>query len=364
MPRDIRLDAEASTFLTKVTSLGIATALPVVLSGAELARLIGVIYRDTDRAQLLPAELQATIVPDQDYYATPLAWFEAQYDVQGTGQIDHIDLMLRGRGEIPDFNTYLHCLSSLHKRRKKYARILSAQPIPTMVQVSPRALVEYGGIEPDALASWLTWRKWFYDLDNRSAQETGYLFEPILAAALGGEPKGARAKAVTRAGDGTKGRQVDCWKILPNGDKLAYEFKLRVTIAASGQGRFGEELDFARDCRASGAKPILLVLDPTPNPRLADLQAAFRAHGGEAYVGDDAWHHLEFEAGPTMATFIDRYVSAPIHMVSNFGGQLLDLTARRLDNGHIQLAVGAHQRLILRREDFALSDESEADDDA
>ena len=155
-----------------------------------------------------------------------------------------------------------------------------------MVQVSPRALLEFGGMPTEALASWLTWRKWFYDLDNRSAQESGLLFEPILAAALGGIPKSARVSPVRRIGDPSKGRQVDCWKVLPSGESLAYEFKLRVTIAASGQGRFGEQLNFVRDCRASGATPILLVLDPTPNPRLTELQQAFRDAGGHAYVGD------------------------------------------------------------------------------
>jgi hypothetical protein len=360
MPRDHRLDAEASAFLTRAMSLGNATALPIVLSGTELARLIGVIYRDTGNEDRLPEESRAVIVPDQDYYATPLSWFEYPCALPGR---DHVDLMLLGREQIVDFNTYLSCLSALHKRRKKYARILSAQPVPTMVQVSPRALMEFGGMEPDSLASWLTWRKWFYDLDNRSAQETGYLFEPILAAALGGEPKGARAKAVTRAGDASKGRQVDCWKLLPNGEKLAYEFKLRVTIAASGQGRFGEELDFARDCRASGARPILLVLDPTPNPRLTELQAAFRAEGGDAYVGDAAWEHLMSEAGPTMATFIDRYVSTPIHAVSQFNGHLLALTARKVDGGHIQITIGGQERLILREENAALADESDDEDE-
>lgn len=354
MPRDHRLDAESSAFLTRAMTLGNATALPIVLSGTEFARLIGVIYKDTGNSHKLQEAERAAIVPDGDYYATPLSWFEEGYFLLGR---DHVDLMLRGREDIADFNTYLGCLSALHKRRKKYARILSAQPIPTMIQVSPRALMEFGGMQADALASWLTWRKWFYDLDNRSAQETGYLFEPILAAALGGEPKGAKAKAVTRLGDASKGRQVDCWKLLPTGEKLAYEFKLRVTIAASGQGRFGEELDFARDCRASGVRPILLVLDPTPNPRLTELQARFRHEGGEAYVGDDAWRHLEDEAGPTMATFIDRYVSAPIHAVSQYDGNLLDLVARKLGTGDIQIAVGRHQRLIVREEDASLSED-------
>jgi hypothetical protein len=201
--------------------------------------------------------------------------------------------MRLGHQQIPDFNTYLRCLSELHKRRRKYAMILAAQPLPTMVQVSPRALIEYGQVNTEALASWLTWRKFFYDLDNRSAQETGYLFEPILAAAIGGEPKGARSKVVVRKGDASKGRQVDCWKVTPEGQKLAYEFKLRVTIAASGQGRFGEEIQFAQDCEYSGAVPMLIVLDPTPNARLDDLIAAYRNAGGDAFIGDEAWRHLK-----------------------------------------------------------------------
>lgn len=60
---------------------------------------------------------------------------------------------------------------------------------------------------------------------------------------------------------------------------------MRVTIAASGQGRFKEELDFAQDCFNSGYTPILLVLDPTPSTRLNELQAAYRKYQGDAYVG-------------------------------------------------------------------------------
>ena len=34
-----------------------------------------------------------------------------------------------------------------------------------------------------------------------------------------------------------------------------------MTIAASGQGRWKEELDFPADCKASGYVPVLVVLD-------------------------------------------------------------------------------------------------------
>lgn len=366
------LVAEESTFLTKVMTLGTSTNLPVVMTPSELVKLIGVVYRDTGKAgqldQVYPGT-SAKIVPLLDYYSMPDDWFTRP--VQLT-DFEHIDLMRLGVKQIPDFVTYLRCLSELHKRRRKYAMILSAQPIPTMVQVSPRALVEYGQFNTAALASWLTWRKFFYDLDNRAAQETGYLFEPVLAAAIGGEPKSARTKVVKRTDDQTKGRQVDCWKIRADGKPLAYEFKLRVTIAASGQGRFGEELQFARDCATSGAIPVLVVLDPTPNPRLRDLQAAFEAMGGHAFIGDAAWAHLESEAGGIMAAFIERYVRTPIAAISAFEVEetgepnlkrirLLDLEAR-LVNGDLVFKIGDHERLIARAEDATLSSEESNDE--
>ena len=366
------LDAEESKFLTKVMTLGTATNLPVVMTPGELVKLIGVVYRDTGMIGELDKVYPGTsakIVPHHNYYAIPDGWFIEPVQLD---EFEHIALMRLGAKQIPDFVTYLRCLSELHKRRRKYAMILSAQPMPTMVQVSPRALVEYGHFDTQALASWLTWRKFFYDLDNRSAQETGYLFEPVLAAAIGGEPKGARAKVVKRADDQTKGRQVDCWKIRPDGKPLAYEFKLRVTIAASGQGRFGEELQFARDCTSSGAIPVLVVLDPTPNPRLRDLQAEFEAMGGHAFIGDAAWAHLENEAGGIMATFIERYVRTPIAAISAFevevAGEadlkrlrLLDLEARVVE-GHLVFKIGDHERLIARVEDATLSDEESSDE--
>jgi hypothetical protein len=289
--------------------------------------------------------------------------------------LDVVDMLEVGKSLDDDFQTYLRCLTELHKRRRKYGLILQRQPLPTMVQVSPRALMEYGpDFPPEALASWLSWRKFFYDLDNRSAQETGYLFEPILAAAIGGEPKSAKTRVVRRSDDGSKGRQVDCWKVRADGTPLAYELKLRVTIAASGQGRFGEELSFAVDCKNSGAKPILVVLDPTENEKLTGLQAAYRAEGGEAYVGQAAWQHLEDEAGPTMAEFIDRYVRTPVAAVTAFElmvnddpnhrvHALLDLAAS-VHGNNLTISLGSHSRLIERHEDQSLAEDGDDEDGA
>jgi hypothetical protein len=284
-----------------------------------------------------------------DYYRIPLTWFNQKQNVD-----DLFGLYLKCVEIITDFDTYFESLCSLHKRRRKYEMILSAQPVPTMLQVSPRALLEFGVIATPALASWIMWRKWFYDIDNRAAQETGYLFEPILASALGGTPCGSRKSPIKRVSDKNKARQVDCIV-----GRDAYEFKLRVTIAASGQGRFGEELDFAEDCKASGYVPILLVLDPTPSSRLDDLTAAYGRYGGRAYIGDEAWKHLEDEAGPTMATFVERYIRKPIAALDEHAIDLLDLyVAAEQDRSafHFRLGSGAntHEWTVLRSENEAL----------
>lgn len=370
-----KLSAEESKLLTKVMTMGLGTNLPVVMTPSELAKLIGVIYHDTDCGAELEEQhpgLWEKISPPAEYYEIPDTWFLEEIDLAPE---QHVALIKTGEEQIEDFTTYLKCLSELHKRRRKYKKILSAQPIPTMVQISPRSLVEYGSTEPEALASWLTWRKFFYDLDNRSAQETGYLFEPILAAAIGGEQKSARTKVVTRTGDKSKGRQVDCWKVLPNGERLAYEFKLRVTIAASGQGRFGEETQFAEDAYNSEATPILIVLDPTMNPRLEDLQKAYEDKGGRAYLGEEAWEHLEDEAGEVMSKFIEKYVRRPIEDISKFETEcehgsgrknidLLDIQASHLGD-KVVIQLGQYRREVQRREDPNLLEDAcdEASDD-
>lgn len=373
--RRSRLSAENSQRLTRLLTITKTANMKAVMDPMELARVVAIVASDIGKATELRTtfpNLWASIEPQTDYYSTPVEWFT---EVGGSiTNFDIIDMLDWGQSVDEDFVTYLRCLTELHKRRRKYGLILQRQPLPTMVQVSPRALMEYGqDFPPEALASWLSWRKFFYDLDNRSAQETGYLFEPILASAIGGEPKSARTRVVRRSEDNAKGRQVDCWKVLPDGTALAYELKLRVTIAASGQGRFAEELSFAVDCQQSGAKPILVVLDPTENDKLTGLQAAYRDVGGEAYVGVEAWRHLEAEAGPTMAAFIDRYVRTPVDAVTAFervvegdptrrSQQLLNLAAR-VEGAHLTISLGTHSRTVERHEDPSLGEDVDGDED-
>lgn len=253
-----------------------------------------------------------------------------------------------------DTDVYFACLAALHKARLKYERILSTQPIATMEQIGPRGLLQYGQLGGRAMIAWLFWRKWFFDIDNRAGQETGYLFEPIIAYAIGGTPAPSKKSPVKRSADPDKGRQVDC--IL---EKRAYEFKIRVTIAASGQGRWQEELDFPLDCRQSGFTPVLICMDSTRNPKLDALIRAFREHDGEAFVGDAAWAHLEEVAGATMSIFLQRYVRTPIQdLLKHSKTELPELTATWSDRA-IDIGV-AGETLRIQRDPGPGEDESEA----
>ncbi|MFQ5615273.1 MAG: restriction endonuclease [Anaerolineales bacterium] len=254
--------------------------------------------------------------PSQGYYHIPLNWFFSHQEIAPTSS-ELLSYFTDAIGIHEDFGLYYYNLCSLHKRRLKYQRILSTQPRPNMDQIGPRSLLEYGICDARFLFTWMIWRKWIFDIDNRAAQETGYLFEPVLASCLGGESIGARNSPVKRLDENRnpthKGRQIDCYV----GDlDLAYELKLRVTIAASGQGRFAEELSFPLECQAAGLTPILLVLDPTPSTRLTELKRAYEEAGGHAFIGNATWKHMEQQAGEIMSTFLDKYIRLPLATMS------------------------------------------------
>jgi hypothetical protein len=233
--------------------------------------------------------------------------FDLDFAFPGPDPRELFELALTLNAEL---ETYVACLATIHKFRLKYRQVLSTQPFATMDQVGPRALLQYGQLENRSLAALLVWRKWLYDIDNRAAQDTGYLFEPVISAALGGASFGARNSPVRRLDDPSKGRQIDC--VI---DDRAYEIKIRVTIAASGQGRWREELTFPEEARAAGFVPVLVVLDPTDNPKLAELVRAYCAAGGKHYLGEDAWAHLRATASAEMATFLEEYIHAPLDAV-------------------------------------------------
>lgn len=320
------------------------TDLSVGLSLNQCAYLLWRIAEDLGKRHLLP-EAGPALVADFFAASDPAALEVPGYDTPGLENLFAALLAL-----VPDADTYFHCLADLHKRRLKYTRILQYQPLPTMMQVGPRGLLQYGSLPDTALGALLFWRKWFFDIDNRAGQETGYVFEPIVVRCIGGLPAAAKNSPVRRRSDPTKGRQVDC--VLR---ERAYEIKLRVTIAASGQGRWGEEREFPADCVASGFVPVLLVFDDTQANKLDELRGVFEAAGGEVYVGAAAWAHLEQLAGETIAVFVEKYVRQPLaNLLAAAPGrtQLPELNLRQTSNS-IVITVGGEELTIVRPQAIA-----------
>jgi hypothetical protein len=340
----VTLSTTQRGFFEKARRLGTGAAL-IQLDDNECRKLANVISRDLGVAD-------ARIIPPDglpEFYDPSFVDFSAD----GPPAHEIFEALVEN---VTDGELFFHCLSAIHLRRIKYARILATQPMPTLEQVGPRGILQFGHAPPAELVSLLFWRKWIYDIDNRAAQETGYIFEPIIAASIGGVPySGKKSPVKSRSGGG--GRQVDCLL-----DKDAYELKLRVTIAASGQGRWGAELDFPQDCKASGFRPVLVVFDSTENPKLAELKDAFEHAGGAHYVGEHAWQHLEGVAGKTMGVFLERYVRGPLESLlqaTPAPTELPDLILRQ-GNGFIAVHIGEFEMRIDRTGD----DEDLVEDDA
>jgi hypothetical protein len=296
----------------------------------------------------------ASHLPHKNYYQIPSDWFSSH---KKTPTIEELQQVLAAGIEIDsDFGLYFLNLCSFHKRRLKFQKILQHQPKPTMEQVGPRGLLEYGICDNDLLNSWLIWRKWIFDIDNRSGQETGYLFEPILASCLGGEAVGSTNSPVKRLDEKgnpkTAGRQIDCYI---GAENVAYEFKIRVTVAASGQGRFGEELSFPKECRAAGITPILIVLDPTHSTRLAELSAAFEKYKGIVYVGEKAWEHLEEKSGKIMSHFVANYIKQPLKIINDF--DTTKLNSIKLTWGDDKITIQSDSKTYTINRGEELSDE-------
>ncbi len=152
------------------------TELGVGLTSAQCSYLMVLIISDLN----LPLKLEIN-TPE-----LPGFFNESALTFSGITGVSDVELFESILAVEPDVDTYFECLAALYKRRLKYAKILQYQPIPTMSQVGPRGLLQYGVLSDKALVTLLFWRKWFFDIDNRAGQETGYIFEPIVARCIGG----------------------------------------------------------------------------------------------------------------------------------------------------------------------------------
>lgn len=174
-------------FITKIRTAG-ASELGVALDNGICTYLVAIIAKDLELLDHFP-EFPDEISPFfSDGLLRSLRYDNANFEA----------LFERLIGLQQDADTYFYCLATLHKARLKYERILQAQAIPTIDQVGPRGLLQFGSLRPKALVSWLFWRKWIFDIDNRAGQETGYVFEPIIAHAIGGIPFSAKKSPIKR----------------------------------------------------------------------------------------------------------------------------------------------------------------------
>ena len=305
----------------------------VSLADSAVRALVALVARDLGLSGVAPLGSLA----GREYYDIPVG--EVTLAGSESARSAYCSLLQEGPA---DTDLYFLSLAALHRARLKFANIMKLQVTPSLEQVGPRGLLQYGDLTAGMLGSFLIVRKWFYDIDNRSAQETGYLFEPVVAGAVGGFPVSASSSPVKRRGTGS-GRQVDCLL-----DDDAYEIKIRVTDAASGQGRWSEELTFPGDCRASGYNPVLVVFDGTNNPKLSQLCNEFTSHGGAAYVGQAAWTHLTSLAGDVMGTFIEKYIRSPLDELLAKTPAVLPPVTLQLHPNSIQLSVGTEERSVSR----------------
>lgn len=284
----------------------------VEIEPREVVLLIHISYMDIyeDEPEWLIPEF-ISLARENFYNITP----KMVYGLPVLGLDEAVELLQKSGASNPENVIYLYLknLAELYRRRLKFYNILKTQPFPTAEQIGPRCLLEYGRCADELLFSWMNWRKFIYDVDNRSAQETGYLFEPILASCLGGVPVSHRVSPVKRVDvDGNitnDGRQVDCYI---EESKEVYELKLRVTIAASGQGRFKEEMSFPHEAHMAGLTPILVVFDPTPSILLERLKKRYVEEGGRFAIGEDAWSFLSDKAGKEMGKYILKYIKPPL----------------------------------------------------
>lgn len=327
--RDTRLSGTQAALIKRCRSLK-STKTKVELSDADLAGVIGFLERDLGKPGAISV-LPDGARPRQSYYETPPSMPE--FAKPERAKVNLPEIFQQAAQEIEDFERVFECLCEIHKRRVKFAQIRETQPLPQIDELAPRGMLEFGLASPEATAALLRLRKHFYDIDNRAAQETAFLFMKIAAHAMGGTRHTSRTSPIRRSTGSRQRRPVDF--IVGNS---AYDFKCRMTEAPSRRARFHDELLFPRDCNVSGYRPVLLALHKLEGERSEQLLDAYQRYGGTAYTGEDAWRHLKDSSGPMMSMFLEHYVLGHISRISQAAEGPMDMKITIRD-GYIKYSI-------------------------
>ena len=84
--------------------------------------------------------IDAVELPNTSYYQIPISWFDSPKNSNVTSDIV-VNALSACFGKDNDFGLFIENLSALHRRRVKYKRILSSQPMPNMDQIGPRVSI-------------------------------------------------------------------------------------------------------------------------------------------------------------------------------------------------------------------------------
>ncbi len=144
----------------------------ISLSDSAIRGLVAVVSRDL----ALEGVVDPDPFEDRSYFEIPVDSLALDGEISALGSFER----LLELGPI-DTDMFFFSLAALHRARLKFANIVALQAIPSLEQVGPRGLLQFGDLDSKALGSLLILRKWMFDIDNRAVQETGYLFEPMIA---------------------------------------------------------------------------------------------------------------------------------------------------------------------------------------
>jgi hypothetical protein len=145
------LTATQRSIVSKAQAVG-GGGQGIALDDAACVYLVGVIAKDLSHFDKYP-ELVGEL---PEFFSTqPLESFR----VEG---VSFLTLFERLVGLDANADMYFACIAALHKHRLKYERILKTQAIPTIDEVGPRGLLQFGAVEVQTLAPFLLWRKWIY----------------------------------------------------------------------------------------------------------------------------------------------------------------------------------------------------------